>query len=81
MMLKTSPPQVFIQVLEGLIDNRYKKEMFAAWLFTIARRRVADYFRQHPTALLEDPPSSEPNCWRLSKKAKMYSDLLTCWHS
>lgn len=63
--------QVFIQVLEGLIDNRYKKGgCFAAWLFTIARRRVADYFRQHPTALLEDPPSSEPELLAVIEKGE-----------
>lgn len=61
--------QVFIQVLEGLVDNRYqKRSCFAAWLFTIARRRVADYFRQHPTAPLEDPPSSEPELLTVIEK-------------
>jgi RNA polymerase sigma factor (sigma-70 family) len=32
-----------------------------AWLFTIARRRLVDFYRQHPTSQLADPPSQEPS--------------------
>jgi RNA polymerase sigma-70 factor (ECF subfamily) len=38
--------QVFIQAFEGI--NRYRHDgHFLAWLTCIARRRVADYFRQN----------------------------------
>ncbi len=53
--------QVFMQVLEGLTANRYQKGgCFAAWLFTIARRRVADYYREHTCVPLDDPPNPAP---------------------
>lgn len=52
---------VFTEVLEGLVAHRYRKGgCFAAWLFTIARRRLIDFYRQHPMAPLDDPPSPEP---------------------
>ena len=45
--------QVFIEALEGL--GRYREQgNFAAWLFTIARRRVADHFRRRRPDLLLD---------------------------
>ncbi len=53
--------QVFMDALDGLTTNRYRKGgCFPAWLFTIARRRVADFYRQQPAAALNDPPSPEP---------------------
>jgi RNA polymerase sigma-70 factor (ECF subfamily) len=53
--------QVFIDVLEGLATHRYREGgCFTAWLFTIARRRLVDFYRQRPSAKLEDPPSPEP---------------------
>lgn len=38
---------IFLDALEGI--HRYKpRGTFAAWLFTIARRRCADYYRSSP---------------------------------
>ena len=54
--------QVFTEALEGLLNGRFHGGSFAAWLFTIARRRAADYYRQHnPSALAElgDPMSAD----------------------
>jgi RNA polymerase sigma factor (sigma-70 family) len=54
--------QVFTEALEGLVADRYQSGgNFAAWLFTIARRRLVDFYRQHPTSQLADPPSQEPS--------------------
>ena len=54
--------QVFIEVLEGLSANHYRAGgCFSAWLFTIARRRRVDFYRQRPTAPLDEIPSAEPN--------------------
>jgi RNA polymerase sigma-70 factor (ECF subfamily) len=52
---------VFTEVLEGLVSHRYREGgCFAAWIFTIARRRLIDFYRQQPEAPLNDPPSPEP---------------------
>jgi RNA polymerase sigma-70 factor (ECF subfamily) len=53
--------QVFTEAFEGLVKNRYRAGgCFPAWLFSIARHRVADFYRQRPLDPLEDPPSPEP---------------------
>jgi RNA polymerase sigma-70 factor (ECF subfamily) len=53
--------QVFIDVLEGLTTHRYQEGgCFVAYLFTIARRRLVDFYRKRPSAPLDDPPSPEP---------------------
>jgi len=39
--------QVFIEALTGLASYR-EQGRFAAWLFTIARRRLIDHYRQFP---------------------------------
>ena len=53
--------QVFIDALEGLYANHYRAGgCFSAWLFTIARRRLVDFYRQRPAVPLDDIPSAEP---------------------
>jgi RNA polymerase sigma-70 factor (ECF subfamily) len=48
--------QVFTGVLEGL-DHYQEQGNFAAWIFTIARRRVTDYYRrQRPFVPLDQAP-------------------------
>jgi len=63
--------QVFIDVLEGLVANRYQENgCFVAWLFTIARRRLTDFYRQRPSAPLFDPPSPEPGLLTVIEKGQ-----------
>jgi RNA polymerase sigma-70 factor, ECF subfamily len=45
--------QVFMEALEGLASYR-ERGNFSAWLFTIARRRLIDLYRQRPVDLLPD---------------------------
>jgi RNA polymerase sigma-70 factor, ECF subfamily len=45
--------QTFLEALEALPRYR-EKGCFAAWLFSIARRKAADFFRHHPHVPLED---------------------------
>lgn len=62
--------QVFTEALEGLIENRFRAGgCFPAWLFSIARHRAVDFYRQHPTDPLEDPPSPEPGLLAAVEKA------------
>jgi RNA polymerase sigma-70 factor (ECF subfamily) len=47
--------QVFLEALEGL--PRYRERgNFAAWLFTIARRRATDHYRRRLPLPLDDTP-------------------------
>lgn len=47
--------QVFIEVLDGLRQNRYKENgCFPAWLFTIVRRRLVDFRRQPGSLVLDE---------------------------
>lgn len=53
--------QTFTEALDGLMQGRFQTGgNFLAWLFTIARRRAADFYRQRPTAPLEEYPDPEP---------------------
>ncbi len=51
--------QVFFEVLNGLLNGKFKEDgCFPAWLFTIARRRVIDHYRQpNPEPLKETHPT------------------------
>lgn len=53
--------QTFTEALESILRGRFQPGgNFPAFLFTIARRRAADHFRQHPTAPLDEHPDPEP---------------------
>ncbi len=63
--------QVFTEVLEGLATHRYREGgCFAAWMFTIARRRSVDFYRQRPVVSLTDPPSPEPGLLEALEKGE-----------
>ncbi len=66
--------QVFTEALEGLVAGRYHQDgCFVAWLFTIARRRVADFYRRGFSTQLDDPSSTEPGLLAVIEKSE---DLL-----
>jgi RNA polymerase sigma-70 factor, ECF subfamily len=53
--------QVFTEILESIHHRRFPQNgSFPAWLFTIARRRVADFYRVRLIDPLDDPPAPEP---------------------
>lgn len=53
--------QVFFEVLNGLMNGKYHETgSFAAWLFTIARRRVVDHYRSPEVEPLQDSHSHDP---------------------
>jgi RNA polymerase sigma-70 factor (ECF subfamily) len=67
---------VFSEALEGLVAHRYREGgCFPAWLFTIARRRLIDFYRQHPVAPLGDPPSPEPGLLTAIEKGQDLAHL------
>lgn len=53
--------QTFTEALDGLLRGRFQPGgNFPAWLFTIARRRAADFYRQRPEGSLDEPSDPEP---------------------
>ncbi len=51
--------QVFLSALQGL--PRYRpRGYFSAWLFTLARNKLADYYRNHKSHTSLDEAGSEP---------------------
>jgi RNA polymerase sigma-70 factor, ECF subfamily len=68
--------QVFIETLEGLAANRYRAgSCFSAWLFTIARHRLVDFYRKHPSLPLDEIQSSEPGLLSILEKADDHNRL------
>lgn len=51
--------QVFLEALDNLANYR-ERGYFAAWLFTIARRRLVDYYRKVRKDFLDEIPESLP---------------------
>ncbi len=53
--------QTFTEALNGILRGRFQPGgNFPAFLFTIARRRIADFYRQRPEAPLNERPDPEP---------------------
>lgn len=69
--------QVFVEAMESL-DDYHEQGVFAAWLFSIARRRVADHYRRS----VREPPLErvEARLWsstdRTSESRVVQSDRL-----
>jgi RNA polymerase sigma-70 factor (ECF subfamily) len=62
--------QVFMDALEDLARGRFQSGgNFAAWLFTIARHRIADFYRRKPAAVLDELPSGEAGLLAAVEKA------------
>jgi RNA polymerase sigma-70 factor (ECF subfamily) len=66
--------QVFTEALEGLAAYR-ERGRFASWLFTIARRRLVDLYRQRVPAELDDPPDGAPGLQAALEQGETYSHL------
>lgn len=54
---------IFMNVLDGLIERKYRAgSCFPAWLFSIARRRLVDFYnRRQSTPLEESLPCPAPD--------------------
>lgn len=66
--------QVFTEALEGLAAYR-ERGRFASWLFTIARRRLVDLYRQRVPDALDDPPDGAPGPQAAIEEGETYSRL------
>lgn len=66
--------QVFTEALEGLCNYR-ERGRFASWLFTIARRRLVDLYRQRVPAALDDLPDGAPGLQAALEQGETYSHL------
>jgi RNA polymerase sigma factor (sigma-70 family) len=68
--------QTFLSALEGF--GRYQHEgYFGAWLFGIARRKVADHFRQagHSQFLPDDLPALDPDLLQQAVSSERLREL------
>jgi RNA polymerase sigma-70 factor (ECF subfamily) len=68
--------QVFLAALEGL--PRYQEQgHFAAWLFTLARRRLTDHWRKPPATSLDEIPEplDEHDLHEQASQAEMLAQL------
>lgn len=53
--------QTFTEAFDAVRRNGFRPETnFPAFLFTIARRRAADFYRQRPQAALTEHPDPKP---------------------
>ena len=66
--------QVFTEALEGLAVYR-ERGRFASWLFTIARRRLIDLYRQRAPDKLDDPPDNAPGLQAIIEQDETYAQL------
>jgi len=66
--------QVFMEALEGLGAYR-ERGLFASWLFTIARRRLIDLYRQRAPDKLDDPPDIVPDLQFAIEQDETFSRL------
>ena len=66
--------QVFVEALEGLPGYR-ERGRFASWLFTIARRRLVDLYRQRVPDQLDDPPDNAPGLQAFVEQDETYTQL------
>jgi RNA polymerase sigma-70 factor (ECF subfamily) len=66
--------QVFTEALEGLAAYR-ERGRFSSWLFTIARRRLVDLYRQRIPTVLDDPPDGAPGLQAALEQGETYSRL------
>lgn len=54
---------VFVSVLEAIMGGKYSAQnKFAAWLFTIARTKITNYYRERKTLPLDDVADTPTNC-------------------
>jgi len=69
--------QVFFEVLEKLMNGKYSETgSFPAWLFTIARRRVIDVYREPNSDPLIETDSINPNFSNLIEERDQYRQLM-----
>lgn len=66
--------QVFMEALEGLAVYR-ERGRFASWLFTIARRRVIDLYRQRVPDKLNDLPDNALDLQSTMEQDETFSRL------
>lgn len=68
--------QVWTEALAGLVGGRYQpRGSFAAWLFTIARRRAVDHFRARPSFPLFEMADPAPSPGQVAEHHEQLSRL------
>ncbi|HLA88789.1 MAG TPA: sigma-70 family RNA polymerase sigma factor [Anaerolineales bacterium] len=72
---------VFINAIYGIKNGRYRPEnKFSHWLFSIARAKVMDYFREKKTISLEEINEEISTPRPRESGSKISSDLSKCFY-
>jgi RNA polymerase sigma-70 factor (ECF subfamily) len=66
--------QVFTDALEGLPGYR-ERGRFSSWLFTIAHRRLIDFYRQRSTDPLDEVADDSPDLQSAFEQNQMHAHL------
>lgn len=69
---------IFLTALESIIEGKYQcNNHFTSWLFTIARYRVADYYRKPAECSLDAAIYGKPNPGSAMDWDEHYEELLS----
>ena len=71
---------VFFHALEGILKGRYShRSKFSAWIFSIARTKLVDYFRERKAISLEELDQELAAANHPEKTTKISSNLAKCF--
>lgn len=68
---------IFLTTIESIVEGKYQcNNHFMSWLFTIARRRIADYYRKPADCPLDTGKSLNAGQMPTLQESESFDDLL-----